>query len=276
MSKFWSTPPPWLKHAEGMQPGQSRRVGDSTKLSYNGYSYHWFDFREKISEVYQPKLTLSERLALAQQKMEASRKAQDSNAVPDKCLLHPRDWPAEARIWFYDSNLNDEDLRRLGYCWAAEMQRVVLPFKRLADDKMTWVARDPWWNRQSVMPKYLRPHGDAGAGIVKGTGYATVLTEDLLSAQRITDVTGITAVPLMGTSLLRGDALALAKRDGPLMLWLDPDKAGGQGQMAVRKILSSFDIPITGFDRFAGLAAVDPKKQTDEVLLETIGEFLNG
>lgn len=276
MSTFHKTPPYWFKHAEGMTPGQSRRIGDSTKLSFNGYAYHWYDFRDKISEVYQPQLTLSERLAMNQQKITATREAQESKSVPANCQYHPRDWPAEARIWFYESLLNDEDLRAKGYCWAPDLQRVVMPFLALDGHRRTWVARDPWWNRQSVMPKYLRPAGDGGAGLLIGSHPGIAVTEDLLSAERIRDVTGVSTVPLMGTSLLRSDALAIAQHKARVLLWLDPDKAGGQGQMAVRKQLGSFDLDITGFDRFGDLAAVDPKKQPDHVLLHTIGEWLNG
>lgn len=271
---FHKTPPSWMKHAEGMAAGSSRRIGDSFKLSFNGFSYQLYDFRDKSHEVYTPTLTLAERLELLKQKQEAEREVLASTKLPNDCMHHPRDWPADARLWFYDSRMNDDDIHNWGYCWSPKLQRVIMPFN-LLDGRRLYVARDPWWSRESRSPKYLRPAGQPGAGVVLGDSRnLIVITEDLLSAQRITDVTGVTTIPLMGTSLSRTDALAISKLGNNLLLWLDPDAAGGSGQRAVRKVLNSFDLTIQGFDRFGSIDAVDPKKLPDAVLLQVVGRAL--
>lgn len=275
-TKHWTKEPPWFEHAKDLKPGGSVRVGDSFKISFNGFAYHLYDFRDKISERYQPTLSLAEKLELAKAKREAESAALQSVDPPKDCQYHPRDWPAQARIWFYSSGLNDDDLLRLGYCWAPTMQRVVMPFKTLAGHR-SYVARDPWWTRKSGGPKYLRPPASPGAGLVGGFSMThAVLTEDLVSAVRISAVTGVDTVPLMGTSLSRMDSVRLVKRYKHLLLWLDPDGAGGMGQMAVRKVLGSFDIGISGFNRWGSIDKVDPKKLPDDVIGDVIAGWLHG
>lgn len=279
MTKWWREEPPWLKFAKDLKPGGSKRVGDSLKLSFNGFSYHLFDFREKISEAYRPTLTLEQRLAMVKQRSDAERKLAMAAEVPEGCTYHPRDWPADARLWLYQSHLNDDDLQRLGFCWHADMQRVVLPFLLLRGGK-AWVARDPWWSRKAQRPKYLRPVNTPGAGLYIPEGArgaaSVVLTEDLLSAIRISEVAGLPTVPLMGTSLERTDALRIAKQYDNVLLWLDPDGAGGMGQMAVRKVLNTFDLRVSGFDRFGGTPKQDPKKLEDGDILKVVEGFVYG
>lgn len=273
-TKFWKEEPPWLQYAKDLKPGGSIRIGDSVKISYNGFGYFMWDFREKTPEAYTPTLTLAERLAQAQYMKEAESKLAQSAEVPGNCTLHTRDWPADARIWFYDSNLNDSDLNALGFCWQADMQRVVMPFEMLRGGH-AWIARDPWWSRKSQRPKYLRPPQTPGAAIVHGVDDGrVVLTEDYLSGLRINSVTGLTAVPLMGTSLQQRDALEIVRKFSDVLLWLDPDGAGGMGQIAVRKVLSSFDLRIRGFDRWGDTKKVDPKKLEASDILAVTGGFI--
>ena len=273
-TKFWKEEPPWLKYAKHLKPGGSVRVGDAMKISFNGFGYFMWDFRDKVPEAYQPTLTLEERLAQVKAMRDAETTLVQSASVPDNCMLHTRDWPVDARIWFYESNLNDSDLNALGFCWQADMQRVVMPFELLRGGH-AWVARDPWWSRKSQRPKYLRPPQTPGAAII-GSGGKVVLTEDYLSGLRINSVTGLTAIPLMGTSLQRPDALKIAKNFQDVLLWLDPDGAGGMGQIAVRKVLSSFDLNIKGFDRYGPTDKVDPKKLDASSILEITGGFIYG
>ena len=276
MTKWWKEQPPWWDHVKDLKPGQSKRVGDSLKFSFNGFAYQLFDFREKNSEAYQPVLTLAERLALVKQQQEAEHGLVQSADMPKNCLMHTKDWPVDARLWFYSAHLNDDDLNRMGVCWQADMQRVVLPFQLLGGG-WVWVARDPWWSRKSTRPKYLRPTGHPGAAIIGGLkGGRVVLTEDYLSGHRIHEVSGLPAIPLMGTSLSRSDALKIAKNFQDVLLWLDPDGAGGMGQIAVRKVLSSFDLRIKGFDRWGDTTKVDPKKLEAQEILAVTEAFIYG
>lgn len=203
--------------------------------------------------MYEPTMTLAQRLEVEQQRHEASLAATSTPTLPDHdAMRHVKDWPVEARVWFYKAGINNNDIAALGAFWSPSMARVVFPYRTL-DGTQGWIARDPWWpNTRGT--KYLFPAGtkrDGGAEFLS-QNYAlshgtmddyskvgVVITEDVLSAFRVAHDTDYDAVAAQGVSLDRDAMVKLANRYYRVLTWLDPDPYGQDGAARIRRDLGS-------------------------------------
>jgi hypothetical protein len=248
---FHKSPPPWFEDVQHLKPGGRRRLGDGKLVSFNGKGYHLYDFREKQSEVYEPELTLAEKLTIVKQRREADIEALVSTEPPLKgAMMHPQDWPLEARVWFYQAGINNDEIGALGAFWSPPMGRVVLPYRTVFGQD-AWIARDPFWHKMALSTKYLFP-----AGVKRGGGawfYDTVdtlgevgivITEDALSAYRVMRDTDFAAVAAQGTSLDRDAVVWIAGRDVPVVTWLDPDRYGQLGATKLRQQFSNLGLEV--------------------------------
>jgi len=245
-------------------------------VSFNGKGYHLYDFREKQSEVYEPQLTLAERLAIIKQQRDAALEFTASSVLPlAGAMPHPQDWPLEARVWFYKAGINNDEIAQLGAFWSPGMARVVLPY-RTVDHTAAWIARDPVWSkgRHKQGTKYLFPVGaKRGGGAVFERNPTTlcgyVITEDALSAYRISRDTNITAIAAQGTSLDRDTVVRIAVKAGlrkvPVFTWLDPDVYGQRGAVTLREQFGNLGVEVRNI-----VSERDPKLHEPQEIREAL------
>ena len=264
MTVFHDTPPPWFESVKDLAPGGKRRLGDGMLASFNGKAYHLWDFREKTSEVYEPRLSLAEKLAIMVQMAVAQDVALQSNDLPGPRMDHPADWPVDARVWLHKAGLDNIAIMHLGAYWNPDMQRVVLPYSTF-DGRRSWVARST-----TKAPKYLNPlggvrNGGAYYGDPAGSRMAIVLTEDMLSAYRVHRAFGYDAMAVMGTSLDRATVTDIAARYNGVFLWLDGDEWGKRGARKIESEFSRLDFPVQRIT-----TPRDPKLYTDAEIREIL------
>lgn len=234
------------------------------RVSFNGEGYFLWDFRDKEGEMWKPELSLAEKLAINAARSAAATAASQSSSPPLPRQPHPRDWPADARVWMHKAEFNNDDIEDIGAYWNAELSRVVIPYKDLDGDP-SWIARavDP-----QLFPKYLFPAGAVRTGgALVGQGEATyvVLVEDILSAYRVSWATGYDSLALLGTSLDRNTAASLSRRYERVYVWLDPDAAGRAGAQQTLRRLGALDVPALRVTSDA-----DPKLLDDLTIKEAI------
>lgn len=248
MTVFHREPPPWLSEVADLRPGGKRRLSDGVLVSFNGKAYHRYDFRERESEVYEPEMTLAEKLALLKEVDQAQALAAQDSAMP-QVMRHPRDWPVQARAWLHAAGLNNLDIDIIGAGWSPTMQRVILPLEQL-DGSQHWIGRRITGIAGSG-PKYLMPAAmrrGGGAVLWKGPGEALergrslAITEDYLSAYRIANDALVPALALLGTSLDRDTLVQIADAGVHPLLWLDPDEYGQRGERELSARLAAMDV----------------------------------
>lgn len=244
---FHSRPPPWLESVKDLKPGGKRRPADGVLVSFNGRAYHRWDFREKTSEVYEPQLTLAEKLAIDKAMREADDAAITSHTTPEGMHI-PQDWPVLARAWLHKAGLSNGDIAELRALWSPAMQRVVIPITTLEGGK-AWIART-LSKEPKGPPKYLFPSDFKRGGGVEWWPQTSagskpdglVIVEDPLSAYRIARDTAWAGVAALGTSLDRDAVVSLAQRGAPVKVWLDPDFYGQQGARRIKADLGRLGV----------------------------------
>lgn len=216
----------WLDYAKTLREGQSGRIdhdcggGRTLKVAHNDRGWNCFCFRcGETDFVPHSTESLAEKMARISRQYDIGKRAERSANLPGPKSLDPRDWPKGRAAWLYKVGMSRPEVMRLGIYHHEPTDRVVIPIAG-----RYWQARgfDP------NLPKYLNPKVDR-AGLVSehGTGTVLVLTEDYLSAWRVSRIT--VAWALLGT---KADDLVLARVaawPGPVVIWLDGDKAGRQG-----------------------------------------------
>lgn len=267
MTVFHKTEPPWFESVKDLRPGGKRRIGDGYLASFNGRAYMRYDFREKDSEVWEPQMTLAQRTANIVALREAEDSAIQSPELPE-LMLHPRDWPVEARNWLYKAGISNHSIAAMGIGWSASMARVVVPVHML-DGTDQWIARRA--DKHPDYPKYLFPKGmkRGGGTILRGKGGplsdTVVITEDYLSAWRTTKDTNVPTVSALGTTLDRDAVVKIAGQFSAAILWLDPDYYGQLGARTLRKQFGALDFPVVNV-----LSARDPKNHEPEEVRQYI------
>lgn len=260
MTIFHTTEPPWFESVKDLKPGGKRRVADGKLASFNGRAYHLYDFREKDGEVWEPQLTLEQKLAIRRELLDAEEAAVQSNDPPEG-MPHPQDWPVEARNWLHKAAVSNEGIQRMGAVWSARMRRVIVPL-HLSNGSHSWMARDVGL---TTGPKYLFPRGmQKDLGVILPSDPSVhpqtyVLTEDYLSGWRVSqDVPGSTAIALLGTSLDRDAGVKLVNNalsnGARILTWLDPDYWGQRGARVIRRQLAQYGLDVGNI-----VSEVDPK-----------------
>jgi len=185
--------------------------------------------------VAKPQPTLAERIARRKAERQQDARIVTTVALPEPVNTDVATWPQSAAAWLYKAGIGKPEIARLGAYWHAPSGRVVLPIVE-GDDIVYWQARDPDWTRRSDRPKYVNPAIDKSALVARyGSGSDLVLTEDILSAFRVGQVTQ--AWGLLGTNLTDAVLARILAADKPVAVWLDPDAAGRKASRSIAKRL---------------------------------------
>lgn len=237
-------PDSWLPAAKELDLGQRSRVGhycgDGTPMIVEHKAEGWSAWCHRCSDkgwVSKPAPTLAERIALREAQERAERALVASPALPTPIDFKAREWPLQARVWLFKAGLFYEDIRELGAYFHPDSRRVVLPVMQ-GTDVVYWQARDVGLCWKGA-PKYLNSNtGRNDIVYQRGAGPEVVLTEDILSAYRVSLSTE--AWSLLGTRLQDATLARLVQDGRPVMVWLDDDAGrvrGNPGQTAAAKII---------------------------------------
>ena len=158
--------------------------------------------------------------------------------------------PVHALLWSLKSGLSPEVATdRYGFTYSETLDRIVVPVLNNGVDTGLWTARAASGQR----PKYIMPKGASG-----GLWYDTrpssgeiVVVEDILSAIKISRA-GYASVAVLGTSIPWELGRLCDNRQ--VIGWFDPDKAGRQGYVKLRKALAPH-----GISPFRVTSERDPK-----------------
>lgn len=253
-------PKTWLDAAQATDEGRKRRVdhdcGGGRTLIVANEERAWTSFCFRCDDrgwFPKPQESLSERIARRAAETAQDVRTASSVALPEPINTDAATWPAKAAVWLYKAGIGRPEIAELGAYWHEPTSRVVLPVID-GEDVVYWQARDPFWTRSSNRPKYINPSIDKQHLVAKyGRGDPLVLTEDVLSAFRVGQVTE--AWSLLGTNLTDAVLARILRRGGVVLVWLDPDAAG---RKASRTIINQL--------RACGVAANPVSTQRDPKL----------
>lgn len=230
----------WANYTESLPHGRRVRVnhdcgaGRTLIVEHKDDGYAAFCFRcNESGFIPHPPMSLSERLAKLEKVRMMEAQVQQQPTLPEPRECDPQQWPDAARLWLYKVGFSNDDIIRLGFYYNEPTHRVVLPVYD-GDSVIYWQARA----LDGRQPKYLNPLVDRSRIAAKyGCGPVIAVTEDILSAARVARVTEAWSV--MGTRLPDPVAVQLAAQAKPIILMLDPDKAGQSGNIKMQRLLQS-------------------------------------
>lgn len=237
-------PDEWLHLAQELEVGRRRRVdhtcGDGKTMIVDnkpdGYSaYCW---RCSDQGWFKKELSIAERLERLRVQQQAEDEARVSAALPLPAIYDPREWPLEAKVWLYKAGINNDQISQYGIYYNPRLQRVVLPVMD-GEKAVYWQAR----KIAKGGAKYLNPSINKPWFVARNSGGPMVITEDVLSAIRVGEVTS--AISALGTSI-QEDALPwLSGLSDHYLVWLDPDGAGRQGSTKFVQKLRAYGLAAT-------------------------------
>lgn len=255
----------WLSLAVALPAGQSRRLDcwhcgskNAASITNMGRKYAVHCFRCGSKEVKDPPpMTPAERLAM-KQAADAFKAAPPT--LPDDFTLT---LPVIGVLWITKGGLHVDDAERMGWGWSDKHQRVIMPVYS-GDDLLAVQARavHPW-----MKPKYLSQMWSGPRAVFRaGNRHAgtLVLTEDMLSAARVSKVTD--AWSLLGTNLMPAVIQRIA--DSPytdIRVWMDDDEAGHRARKKMLRALGAVGIEATAI-----VSDRDPKHHTLQEMKDLI------
>jgi DNA primase len=248
----------WLKAAQRLKLGGKGRAfhgctgsSNSPTLLISNERDKWsgwcFRCHETVIE-WKPKESFAERVKRMREEQEADEVIAATTALPQPMNFDPTTWPDDAYLWLLKASVGRRHVKQLGAYYHKPTNRVVLPVFD-AGELVYWQAR----SIDGREPKYM------GAAIDKrhivaayGTDDISVLTEDILSAFRVGQVSR--GVALLGTSLTDKVLARLIGEAKPVVVWLDPDGAGRDAARGIKRRLS-----IVGLKHSQLVTSRDPK-----------------
>lgn len=239
----------WLAFAKSLTEGQHKKFrhtcGDGEPRIVNhkkeGWGFSCFRCDEK-GWIPRPSESLTDKLARVRRVQATEASAQFNPAPPTPAEYQPALWPLDARVWLYKAGISNVEIIEQGIYWNSRIARVVIPVRNEAGECIYWQAR----TLDKTNPrKYINPRVDKSRLVAKyGTGNAVVLTEDLLSAYRVSRA-GVEAWCLLGTKLSTYVATQLITVGKPVVIWLDPDSAGQTAASKIIKTLRAYGVRAT-------------------------------
>ncbi|QKL73346.1 DNA primase [Ralstonia solanacearum] len=176
----------------------------------------------------------------------------------------PQEWPLDAAVWLYKAGISNDDIARLGFYWNPKLSRVVLPVYDGGGRCVYWQARtlEPY----SVNPrKYLNPAVDKSRLVARyGDGPAVVLTEDILSAYKVS-LAGVAGWSLLGTRLNTYTTAQVLSARKPVFVWLDPDAAGQAAAKEIMRTLRAYGVSVRNV-----VSTKDPKLLSREEITRLV------
>lgn len=238
-------PQSWLDAAKELPLGGRRRInhdcGDGRTMIVSHADTAWTAYCWRCSDngyMAHPQPSLAERIARLAATKVVEEAARATPALPGPANYNPSTWPLPARVWLYKAGLSNERIQSEGFYWCDRLNRVVMPVAD-ANGVSFWQARG--FDKGGC--KYLSPAVDRSRlAPLYDTGARTpgpprlVLTEDILSAVRVSEVTP--ARSIMGTSITDRVLLMVAQSHPRCAVWLDPDGAGRRGAAKIARALA--------------------------------------
>lgn len=235
----------WLDKAQVLSLGRKARVehdcGPGTVLIVEHKLEGWSAYCHRCADKgwhSKPLPTLAERNAAKQAQAAQEQAIRRDSRPPMPANFDVATWPLEARVWLFKAGLFVEDIADLGAYYHERTKRVVLPV--VLDGKLCyWQARNVGLC-QGNAPKYINPEVDRSQLLAcYGDGDVIVLTEDILSAYRVGQVSR--GWSLLGTKLPTPALARLIKEGKPVCVWMDndQDRPNNPGQHAAGMIMRS-------------------------------------
>lgn len=256
----------WLPQAQALADGQRKRVahgcGEGTTLLVESKDTCWTAWCYRCNDDGwhpKPRPSMRERVARLKATEAAEASIERTMYPPRPANFEPSTWPLEARVWLYKAGINNALIKELGIYHHSTTNRVVLPI--IENDRLLyWQAR----GFDTSRPKYLNPSVPEKPPFKRGDGPVLVLTEDILSAVKVSSVTE--AWCLMGTSIPDKVLSAIIAKCKPVYVWLDPDGAGIKGRRKFVPKLRTF-----GIDARSIQSEKDPKYYSQEEIANQLG-----
>lgn len=263
-------PQSWRPHAEGLAPGQRKRVdhscgpGRTLLLSRDADGLRAFCFRCNESG---RSATEPESLAVKAERLGKLRSSDllvqqvRGTELPRPMVQSVDEWPTGAALWLYKAGLGRAEIGQMGAYYHPPSDRVVLP--------VLGGGKPVFWQARAVdgrQPKYLAPAVDRASVLPRwGNAPSPTLTEDILSAFKV----GLVAEgwALMGTRVSVRVMAELLARGCAVNIWLDPDTAGQRGAAKVAAQLRAYGIPHRNI-----VSTKDPKLHTRAEIKEILHE----
>jgi len=260
-------PAGWLSKAQALPEGKRKRTthdcGPGTVLIVDHKETGWGAWCHRCNEpgwVPKPPENLSERIERLRKQAIAEAEIERDLRPPMPANFVPTTWPLIPRVWLYKAGISNERIMQCGFYYHEPTKRVVLPVT--SDGKLVyWQARG--FDKDGT--KYINPTVDRTKLVAKyGAGPMIVLTEDILSAVRVGEVTE--AWSILGTSLPDPVLNQLMLADKPVRVWLDPDASGRKGSSKAVKALRT-----VGIDVKPVYSERDPKFHSKEEIASVLG-----
>lgn len=257
----------WLKVAQTLPVGYKHRYNHcshnnrSAIISFDGhvYSMHCFkcgtDLFHNVGQ--QDFATLQKIRKLNADAADAFRKR--TVELPEDFTL---DIPDVGMLWLLKASITPYIARQHGIGWTPKYQRVILPVYNRQHKLVFYQGRAVVKGHE---PKYLNPVVDRRKimfwALPNADTAHIIVTEDILSAIRIGKF--IPAVSLLGTKVSIAQVNRLAEYKH-VTTWLDPDEAGINGAVKVRKAVGI----LTKTSNI--VSDVDPKNLTNHQIQEVL------
>lgn len=259
-------PRTWLTKAQALKEGVKRRdthdCGGGRTLLVEHKETGWAAWCHRCNDngfVPHPAESLAEKLERMTRVREVETQVRSSLSLPLPKVLDPKEWPIYARVWMYAGGFSNPAIEGHGIYYHPRTDRVVMPVYE-AGRLVYWVAR----GFDADLPKYINsPLAKLKAVPMYGDGPCIILTEDLLSAMRVGEVT--TAWCILGTSLHDGLINRILKDPRPVGIWLDGDKAGEHGSYK-----AAAKLRLLGREVFTVHTPKDPKLYSKDEIYEII------
>lgn len=229
----------WQERAKLLRLGDKRKVPhcapDPSAYISNGVGgvrLHCFRCGANEYEAHD-RLSLADVLAMRRATDEAIHSRSRPVGVPYK------DAPNHALLWSLKAGIIPEDASdNYGFTYSETLDRIVVPIlQNGVDAHGLWTARAA----SSQRPKYIMPKGATGTlwYDTRQSSDSIVIVEDILSAIKISKA-GYVSCAVLGTSIPW--ELGRLCDNRRVVGWFDPDKAGREGYVKLRKALGPFGI----------------------------------
>ena len=245
--------------------GTPLMVGQTEELLW------WKCYRcQPTARVQEKTLTLEQRTLLL---------ASDTKMMQSQTVAYPADstseLPVTALSYLGVRNVSASVAISRGVKYSPSMDRLLIP--QFNGDKMISLgARLMKWRRGDVRPKFLTL-GNQGSAVPICVNVCTdplenellILTEDLLSSWAVAKIQ--TSASVVSTSMNAVQASTLLNKYPRVIVWLDGDKAGEDGSVAIRRTLE-----LLGKEVMDIWTPLDPKYYSTKELTMIIGGALYG
>ena len=258
----------WVETAKKLTIGQRRKVAHCTNepTAYianhrNGYSLYCFRCQQK-DFVPVDSRSLSELRKAAELALEEVKQYQ---GMPDDAVSLDAA-PENALVWLLKGGLIPEVAEHVhGIKWHPASSRLLMPVRDSTQKTTGLLARAV----NGEKPKYRMVQGKPTIHFpIKPNRLVIVVAEDILSSIAITSA-GYDSAAILGTSVSAIDAVELTALATTVVSFTDPDKAGRDAYVKMRKALG-----LHGCRLVRAKADKDPKYLSRDALREAIDEAL--